>query len=134
MKAIVIIMVVNKQMCEKGELKYKTAKESLLSHRINFIPSKSTDTETRQIDLDGSYLGFDTVREEFIRAGAAETGMRKRWKEHVSASMLTTEANRKSVLYSLYPNENCEIENLPKTSKQKGVFQQLEQLIGIGFD
>ena len=134
MKAIVIIMVVNKQMCEKGELKFKTAKESLLSHRINFTPADSTNAETRQNDLDGSYLGFDKVREEFIRAGAAETGIRKRWKEHVSASMLTTEANRKSVLYSLFPHDKCETENLPKTSKQKGVFQQLGQLIGIGFD
>ena len=134
MKAIVIIMIVNKQMCEKDELKYKTAKEFILSHCINFTPADSTNAETRQNNLDGSYLGFDKVREEFIRAGAAETGTRKRWKEHVSASMLTTESNFKSVLYSLYLNENCATENLPTTIQQKGVFQQLEQLIGIGFD
>ena len=41
-----------------------------------------TDTE----DYDGSYIVLDAKRFSFIRAGAAATGMMKRWKEHIQSS------------------------------------------------
>ena len=52
----------------------------------------------------------------------------------LSASMLTTDQNRKSILYKSYPNDNCEEKNLPPKNHRKGTFLQLEQLMGIGFE
>ena len=48
--------------------------------------------------------------------------------------MLTTDQNRKSVLYQSYPNDNCDDTNLPLKSQMKGTFLQLEQLMGMGFE
>ena len=130
MKTIVTIMIVNKHVCDKDELKFKTENECLLSHRIHF---NSSDSESLEYDPDGSYIVYDKNREVFIRAGAAIMGIIKRWREHVSASMLTNDASRKSVLYKSYPNSRCTEDDLPLV-KRKGEFEQLEQLIGISFD
>ena len=48
--------------------------------------------------------------------------------------MLTTDDNSKSDFYQAYPNTNCTTENTPLFNKRRGVFEQLEQLLGIGFD
>ena len=39
-----------------------------------------------------------------------------------------------SVLYKSYPSVNCIETNLPSMNNRKGTFQQLEQLMGIGFE
>ena len=79
MKTIVTIMIVNKHVCEKDELKYKTEKECLLAHHILFFGSDSTVNEQhRKYDPDDSYIVYNSVREFFIRAGAAVMGIIKR--------------------------------------------------------
>ena len=71
MKTIVTIMIMNKHMCEKDELKFKTEKECLLSHRIHYSRSDSLNNEYQEYDPDVSYIVYDSVREVFIWAGAA---------------------------------------------------------------
>ena len=82
-------------------------------------------------DFDGSYLCFDSKRQIVIRSGAAQSGMKKRWKEHVSASMCSTDNARSSRFYSSYPNVNCKEVDKPKQSLIKGNFQQIVQLVGV---
>ena len=59
--------------------------------------------------------------------------MKKRWKQHVTSSMLNNEKDKKSNFYQSYPNQNCNENNLPPKSLIKGNFQQIKQLMGIGF-
>ena len=60
--------------------------------------------------------------------------MKRRWKEHVVASMRTQSVNRSSKLYSYHPHLNCEDVNMPSQDEVLGNFQQIEQLIGIGIE
>ena len=61
-------------------------------------------------------------------------GIKKRWKQHVLASMLINEANRRSLLYVSYLNSKCAEINLPSAKRQRrGEFEQLEQLFEITF-
>ena len=62
----------------------------------------------------------------------AQVGMKRRWKEHVSASMRSTHENRNSKLYSSYHSGNCHADNMPATTESMGTFCQLEQVLGIG--
>ena len=126
-------MIVSGHICNKEELQFKQANETLLSHRIYFSLASDITTDN-QNDPDGSYLHYDTVRESYIRSGAAVTGINKRGKERISASMLTTETNKKRDLYVSYPNPNCLPLNLPELNRRKGDYSQLEQLMGIGFN
>ena len=75
MKTTVTIMVVNKHMYESVKLRYKNEKECLLSHRIHFSRCDSPNKEFEKYDPDGSYIVYDSVREVFIRAGAAVMGI-----------------------------------------------------------
>ena len=47
--------------------------------------------------------------------------------------MLNTDKNQQSKFYLSYPNKNCREENLPPQQLIKGNFQQIQQLMGIGF-
>lgn len=87
-------MIVSEHLCNKEELQFKQADETLLSHRINFSLASDITTDN-QNDPDSLYLHYDTVRESYIRSGAAVTGINKRGKEHILATMLTTETNKK---------------------------------------
>ena len=58
---------------------------------------------------------------------------KKQWKQHVTSSMLNNEKDKKSKFYQSYPNKNCKGNNLPTQSLIKGNFQQIKQLMGIGF-
>ena len=64
----------------------------------------------------------------------AASGLFRRWKEHYSASMICTHVHRASRFYTTYPNSNCDDKNLRNIDSIKGKFQQLEPLIGIGFN
>ena len=116
MNTIVTIMIVNKNVCDKDELKFKTENECLLSHHIHF---NSSDSGSLEYDPDGSYIVYDKNREVFIRAGTAVMGIIKRWREHVSASMLTNDASRTSLLYVSYPNSKYKDINLPLIKRQR---------------
>ena len=64
----------------------------------------------------------------------AATGLFRRWKEHVSASMLYTHVHRSSKFYTAYPNSMCDEISLRNIDGIKGTFQQLESLIVMGFN
>ena len=57
--------------------------------------------------------------------------MKKRWKEHVSASMCATDKSRSSRFYSSYASLKCKETDKPKQSLIKGNFQQIVQLVGV---
>ena len=57
----------------------------------------------------------------------AQVGMKKYWKEHVSASMRSINVHRNNKWYASYQSTNCDLENLPSDDDKK----QLEQLIMI---
>ena len=48
--------------------------------------------------------------------------------------MLKSESNKLSKFYASYPNINCTNKNRPPEKIVKGKFQQIVQLMGIGFD
>ena len=74
-----------------------------LFNKLNFFKEVQHMIQTSlKSDFDGSYLCFDSKRQIVIRSGAAQSGMKKRWKEHVSASMCATDNTRSSQFYSSY--------------------------------
>ena len=103
-----------------------------LFNKIKFFKDvQSMIQNSLKSDFDGSYLCFDSKRQIVIRSGAAQSGMKKRWKEHVSSSMCSTDNARSSRFYSSYPNVNCKEVDKPKQSLIKGNFQQIVQLVGV---
>ena len=82
--------------------------------------------------MDGNYVVLDCKRQSFIRSGCAEMGMVKRWKEHVSASKLSSVSSQNSVLYMSYPHNETNPSNV-SGSMCRGEFQQLMQMYGVGF-
>ena len=82
--------------------------------------------------MDGNYIVLDAKRGVFIRSGCAEIGMRRRWVEHVASSKMKSISNQKSVLYMSYPHEDTRGVNVSK-SMCKGKFNQLVQMVGVGF-
>ena len=129
LKKISCIMIMSGHIVDEKDLQYRSDDESLLTPRHQFI-----SVESMLNDLDGNYITYDSKRSLFFRSGTAEMGMKRRWKEHVSASMRTQSVNRSSKLYSSYPHSNCEKDNMPSVDEQLGNFQQIEQLIGIGIE
>ena len=107
-------------------LSHCTHTETLLRDRSKFL-----DLDTIDHDMDGNYIVFDSTRKYFIRSGCAEVGIKRRWKEHLSASKLTTSTSRNSSLYMSYPHKDTKKEKL-STIMCRGVFQQLQPLIGVG--
>ena len=59
--------------------------------------------------------------------------MVKRWKEHQRSSKLTSDKDRSSKFYKAYPSIECDKDNLPDNDVIMGIFDQLEQYIGIIF-
>ena len=59
-------------------------------------------------------------------------GIVKRWKEHISASKLTSVSSRNSAMYMSYPHNETE-RSIISSSMCKGDFQQLKQMYGVGF-
>ena len=58
--------------------------------------------------------------------------MHTRWKGHMSASKRRTISDLKSTFYETYPSKSAE--NTPNIQSIKGNFEDLKQLIGIGFE
>ena len=48
--------------------------------------------------------------------------------------MLRSHITRASKFYTVYPNDTFRQDHLRKSDLRFGLFQQLEQLVGIGFD
>ena len=105
-------------------LKFRKSADCLLSDRSNFVKVKESS-------CDGNYIVYDPSR-TFIRVGAASVGMNKRWKGHEKASKRSSHTDRKSDFYKAYPSKDAV--HQPESDEQKGFFDQLEQLIGVGFE
>ena len=78
-------------------------------------------------DIDRNYLVYDMQRRLYVRSGIAEVGMKRRWKEHVSASMRSSNLHRNNKLYVSYPSSNCDPANASSEDVKLGNYQQLEQ-------
>ena len=70
-------MIMSNHLCDKNQLMYKTKDECLLTCRVNFTASKDVMINIGR-DQDGSYIVYDTIRQQFNRAGAAESVQVKR--------------------------------------------------------
>ena len=72
-------------------------------------------------DFDGSYLCIYSKRQIVIRSGTmqsgtTQSGKKKRWNEHINASMCATDNAKSSCFYSSYPSLNCKKADKPKQS------------------
>ena len=61
-----------------------------------------------------------------------EVGMKRRWKEHTSASTISSNVHRNNNFYASYPSTNYVPNFFPSEDVKLGNYQQFEQLIGIG--
>ena len=130
MPKISCIMILNNHIVAQTELACRSTKESVLSDADNFSSCNNLPTAN---DIDGSYLVYDNKRKTFIRSGAAAVGMKKRWKEHSSASLLKNHHERTNKFYCAYPSTTNVIGHSQVMIYKKGNFEQLEQFIGVGF-
>ena len=81
-------------------------------------------------DFDGSYLCIYSKKQIVIRSGTTQSGTKKRWNEHISASICATDNARSSCFYSSYPSLNCKNADKPKQSLIRDNLQQIVQLVG----
>ena len=63
---------------------------------------------------------------------AGKGGFKQRHKAHNKSAMMETDVDRRSLFYNSYPNKNSEWFSQNKDNC-KGNFQQLKQVIGIGY-
>ncbi len=80
--------------------------------------------------MNGAYIFEDSSRGNIIRAGTASAGLKKRFDQHVKASLLKDPKTNKMDVYRRYPHESI-ANNVPG---RKGTFQSLKQLVGVAFD
>ena len=74
---------------------------------------------------------FYSKRQIVIRPDSTtQSGTKKRWNEHISASMCAIDNARRNHFYSSYPSLNCKKANKPKQSLIRGNLQQIVQLVG----
>ena len=133
LKKIAAIMILSYHITDYDNSMTRSDEEDPLSKEIMFTSVDKMIKNSLCSDFDGNYLCLDSRRALIIRSGTANSGMKRRWKEHVSSSMLNNEKDKRSKFYLPYPNKNCIEENLPSKELTKGNFQQIEQLMGIGF-
>ena len=127
-------MILSYHITDRNNLETRSENEHLFSNIVMFSSVEKVVSYSLSSDFDGNYLCLDSRRSKIIRSGAASTGMKKRWKEHLTCSMLNSESDKDSKFYSSYPNMNCKAEDMPSEKTVKGRFQQITQLMGIGFD
>ena len=124
-------MILSYHLADLDDLLTRDDNENLFN-KINFFKDvQSMIQNSLKSDFDGSYLCFDSKRQIVIRSGAAQSGMKKRWREHVSASMCAMDNARSSRFYSSYPSVNSKETDKPKQSLIKGNFQQIVQLVCV---
>ena len=119
----------SEHIIDHTNFQYTKDHKCILHQKHNFIGVEQLELKN---DMDGSCQAFDKMRNIYIRAGMGEMGIKRRWYEHVSASLRDSHINRSSKFYSCYLNLNCEKDNIPDADRTMGAFIQLEQLISIG--
>ena len=100
-KKIAALMILNVHIIDYDVLKFSSEKVVLLSDVTKFT---TLDLAEPSSDIDRNYVVVDKKRTIVIRGGVAEVGIMRRWKEHISASMLKELSHRSSKFYSSYPN------------------------------
>ena len=125
------LMILSSHVISYEDLKLRKSNKCLLLNRDCFKCYKNLYHDN---DIDGNYIVYDKNRQVYIRSGMVAAGLLRRWKEHVSASMLYTHVHRSSKLYTAYPNSMCDESILRNVDGIKGNFQQLEPLSGMGFN
>ena len=106
MSKFVSIIIGSGHLVTEHDVQYRTCDESLLSTIDKFTTILESCVDD---DHDGNYLVYDGKRSVFIRSGMATMGMVRRWKEHITSSMLVSHDMRSNIFYSLYPIEDCAI-------------------------
>ena len=82
--------------------------------------------------MEGCYRYFDLNNNEFICSGkAVGQNFGTRHTQHEKASKLTTSDSQKSRFYNSYPSKTVK---LADNSSRKGEFENLQMLVGMGFD
>ena len=112
----------------KPDLSCLDNNQCLLAATSAFLRATS-NVEAR---MEGCYLYYDLNNEEWIRSGKAiGSNFGTRHKQHQLGSMLKGPASQKSKFYSSYPSKSVQ---LADASCRKGVFENLQMLVGIGYD
>ena len=114
------MMILSKHIVEYDDLKYRNDDRCLLCNRHIYVSVTSLDDDD---DMDGNYLVYEIKSGINFRSGMAEAGAKRRWKEHVSASMRSSNEHRNNKIYAFYPSINCDVENLPSEDEKLGNFQ-----------
>lgn len=107
--------------------------ESLLDSPSRFaqVGERNGDSDEPYYgDLDGCYLHLDTKRMEHRRAGQTTAGFENRNKQHLRCSKLQTVEDRMKPFYATYPHSSVD----PKPSDHDGLWEDLEQVVGIGME
>ena len=82
--------------------------------------------------LEGSYLYYDLNNEEWIRSGkAVGSNFSRRHAEHKAEARLKSAGSDNSKFYNSYPSMTVD---LPNQGVRKGEFENLEMLVGVGFN
>jgi hypothetical protein len=94
------------------------------------LPNEFQQVVRTMESLDGNYLLEYSSCGVIIRSGSAEMGLHSSYDQHVQASKLSNPKTKTWNLCRSYPHELVAL----NISNQKGVFQSLNQLVGIAFD
>ena len=130
LKKITSILILSGHIVELHDLRLRNDDETILSIRFNFIAVQSLDGKSV---MDGNYIVYNTKRYTCFRSGTAEVGMLRRWKERAKVSIRSNHTYCSNNVYMACPNLNCLEIDLPSERYCKGNFQQVVQLIRIGY-
>ena len=112
----------------KPDLSCLDHNQCLLATPSSFLKA----TSNSEASMQGCYVYYDKNNEEWIRSGkAVGSNFKKRHEEHAKEAKLTTAASSKSKFYNSYPSKSVV---LPDASAKKGNFENLQMLVGIGFN
>ena len=81
------LMIVSSHIISYEDMKLRSSDECLLSNRDCF---KCYNNFNHDNDIDGNYIIYDQNRQVYIRSGIAASDLFRRWKDHVSTSMICT--------------------------------------------
>ena len=117
------MMILSNHIVECEDLKYRNGDECLLCKINKFISMAVLDNDD---NMDGNYLVYYMKRGLYFSSGMAEVGIKRRRKEHVSASMRSNNVQMNNKFYASYPSTNCDPKKLPSEDVKLENYQQLE--------
>ena len=123
-KRISILSVLSGHVSKNIEL--RSAHESYLSGKSDSFLLIEGELSL----LDGNYICEDEPRSLILRSGGTEQGFANRWKGHEKASLLDTPVGKQRRFSRLFPHKDI----AANIDGRKGVFQDLNQRIGLGME